>query len=215
MVGVCHGNVQRARELVERQPALANANHDWGFGDWESALGAASHMGRRDIAELLIAHGARPTLFSASMMGQIDVVKAFVAASPGVQRTLGPHGITLLAHARAGGAAAEPVLKFLQSLGDADRQPPTEPLESADRDALVGQYRFGPGPRDHFVIDVQNERLGIERPGTVRRFLMHTGNLVFFPSGAPAVKIAFARENSRVTRMTIADPDVWVTAQRT
>jgi hypothetical protein len=35
-----------------------------------------------------------------------DVVKALVAARPGVQRTLGPHGITLLAHAEVGGNAA-------------------------------------------------------------------------------------------------------------
>ena len=55
--------------------------------------------GRREIAEFLLAHGARPTVFSAAMLGQLDVVKAFVSASPGVQRTLGPHGITLMAHA--------------------------------------------------------------------------------------------------------------------
>ena len=44
-VGVSHADVKRVRELVERQPALANAVVDWGFGDWETALGAASHMG--------------------------------------------------------------------------------------------------------------------------------------------------------------------------
>ncbi len=105
MVGVSHANLARVREMVERQPALANAAYDWGFGDWENALGAASHMGRRDIAEVLLAHGARPSLFSAAMMGQLDVVRAFVTATPGVQRVLGPHGITLLAHAKAGGPA--------------------------------------------------------------------------------------------------------------
>jgi len=57
---------------------------DWGFGDWESALGAASHVGNREIAEYLIAHGARPSLFSATMLGHLDVVKAFIAAQPGV-----------------------------------------------------------------------------------------------------------------------------------
>ena len=48
VVGVSHRDLARVRELVERQPALANATIDWGFGDWESALGAASHVGRRD-----------------------------------------------------------------------------------------------------------------------------------------------------------------------
>ncbi len=73
-VAAAHTRIERVRELVEASPALAKAAWDWGFGDWESALGAASHMGRVDIAELLIAHGARPNLFTFAMLGQLDVV---------------------------------------------------------------------------------------------------------------------------------------------
>jgi len=214
VVTVSHFDLNRVRELVEGHPTLANAAIDWGFGDWESALGAASHVGRREIAELLIAHGARPTIFSAAMLGQLDVVKAFVAASPGVQRTLGPHAITLLAHARAGGAGAADVVKYLETIGDADRRPTTQPLEQSDRDAVVGEYGFGPGPRDRFVIDVRNDQLGIERPGASRRLLIHTGGLVFFPSGVPSVKIAFARSGARASQLTIANPEVLLTATR-
>ena len=75
-VTVAHGNVKRLRELVDAHPSLAKAAIDWGFGDWEDALGAASHVGNREIAEYLIAKGARPTLYSATMLGQLDVVKA-------------------------------------------------------------------------------------------------------------------------------------------
>lgn len=57
-VTVAHFNYDRVKELVSARPALAKACWDWGYGDWESALGAASHTGRRDIAELLIEHGA-------------------------------------------------------------------------------------------------------------------------------------------------------------
>ena len=78
MVGVAHGNVARVRELLASHPALAKAGWDWGFGDWETALSAASHVGNREIAQLLLDHGARPTLFSAAMLGQLDVVRAFV-----------------------------------------------------------------------------------------------------------------------------------------
>ena len=72
---------------MARQPTLSKATFDWGFGDWETALGAASHVGSREIAELLIANGAHPTIFSAAMLGQLDAVKAFVEAAPGIQKT--------------------------------------------------------------------------------------------------------------------------------
>ena len=214
MVGIAHTDLKRVRELVEKQPALANASVDWGFGDWENALGAASHVGRREIAEFLLANGARPTVFSAAMLGHLDVIKAFVAASPGVQRILGPHGITLMAHARAGGAGAVEVVSYLESVGDADRRSPTQPLDAAGRDAVVGEYTFGPTDRDRFVIDVRNDQLGIERPGHTRRILFHTGDLVFFPSGVPSFRIAFARVGALATQLTLANPDVFVTAKR-
>jgi hypothetical protein len=53
MVTVAHGNVGRVRELLSNRPALANAGWDWGFGDWETPLGAASHDGNREIALFL------------------------------------------------------------------------------------------------------------------------------------------------------------------
>jgi hypothetical protein len=214
VVGVSHGNLARVRELVERQPALARAAVDWGFGDWETALGAAAHTGRREIAELLLANGAPPTLFSAAMLGQLDVVRALVTARPGVQGMLGPHGITLLAHARTGGPDAAAVVQYLEGLGGADIRSATQPLAPADRDAVIGRYRFGPGPRDHFDVDVDRDQLGIVRPGADRRSLFHTGDLVFYPVGVPSVKVAFAREGGKVTRLTVADPQVLVTATR-
>lgn len=214
-VGSSHANVKRIRELIERQPALARASIDWGYGDWETCIDAASHVGNKPIADFLLANGARPTIFSAAMMGQLDVVKAFVAARPGVQRPYGPHGITLMAHARAGGADAAPVVQYLTTLGDADTPLPSTTLDAADRDAIAGKYIYGPGPRDYFVIDVQQDRLRIDRPGGPSRpWLIHTGNMVFFPAGVPTAKIAFAREGGKVSRMTLADPSVMVTATR-
>src|SRR5262245_33821114 len=214
-VGASHGNVARIRELVEKQPAMARASIDWGFGDWETCIDAAAHVGNKPIADFLLSHGARPTIFSAAMMGQLDAVKAFVAARPGIQKTLGPHGITLMAHAKAGGPDAAAVVQYLSALGDADVPTPTQPIAPADRDALAGKYVYGAGPRDYFTIDVQQDRLGIDRPGgPARRFLMHVGDLVFFPSGVPTAKIAFAKEGGKVTQLTLADPNVSVTAKR-
>src|SRR5262245_26832962 len=68
MVIASHGNLPRVKTLLSRWPTLAKAAIDWGYGDWEDALGAASHTGRREIADLLVANGARPTLFSAAML---------------------------------------------------------------------------------------------------------------------------------------------------
>ena len=215
-VGASHGNFARIRELVEKQPAMARASIDWGFGDWETCLDAAAHVGNKPITDFLLTHGARPTIFSAAMMGQLDAVKAMIAARPGIQKTLGPHGITLMSHAQAGGLDAAPVVQFLATLGDADLPTPTQPLAPADRDALAGKYVYGPGPRDYFTIDIQRDLLGIDRPNSpARRGLGHLGNLVFFPTGVPTVKIAFLRENGKVTQLTLADPSVMLTAKRT
>jgi hypothetical protein len=219
-VGVSHRDLKRLQELVERQPALARASTDWGFGDWEACIDAASHVGNKPIADFLLTNGARPTIFSAAMMGQLDVVKAFIAARPGVQRSLGPHGLTLMWHAKQGGPDAAPVVQYLTAVGDADVQPTTLPLATADRDALVGKYTYGSGPRDYFTIEVRRdmlkrEQLVIERPGAPsRQNLYHVGDLVFFPTGVPSTKIAFAKAGEKITQLTIADPNVMLTARR-
>src|SRR6185312_583629 len=112
-VGVAHGDLERVRALLDEQPALLNAAWDWGGGDWETGLGAAAHMGRRDIAELLLAHGARLDVFAAAMLGDVDVVRAILEAHPGARAARGPHGISLRAHAEAGGEPARAVLELL------------------------------------------------------------------------------------------------------
>ena len=118
-VGCAHGDLARIEELHHLHPALVNAAWDWGGGDWETALGAAAHVGRRDIAGFLLGHGARLDVFAAAMLGQLDVVRAAVEADPSTRRCPGPHGISLLAHAEAGGAEAAPVAAYLRSLDTA------------------------------------------------------------------------------------------------
>jgi hypothetical protein len=210
VVATAHGNLARLRELVGERPALARAAVDWGFGDWETALGAASHMGRRDIAEHLIANGARPSIFSAAMLGQLDVVKAFVAASPGIQRIPGPHSISLLAHARAGGPPAGAVRQYLEALGDADGQP-SAPITDAETATLTGTYVFGAGASDRIAIAVEPFGLTFTRQGAIGRPLRHLGNRVFHPAGAADVRIAFA---GTPPAMTITDGALTVTARR-
>jgi hypothetical protein len=205
---VAHGNVKRLRELVDAHPSLAKAAWDWGFGDWETALGAASHVGNREIAEYLIEKGAHPTIFSAAMLGHLEIVKAFVAAQPGVQRITGPHSISLLSHARAGKAAAEPVLRYLESLGDAG-DPASSPINEDELKELTGVYTFGTGDTDRIEIAVARGQLQFTRKGRDARNLVHIGNHVFFPVGAAAVRIRFASNT-----ITVHDPDPVITAKR-
>jgi hypothetical protein len=115
-VANAHGDLDAVRDALAAEPALANAAWDWGGGDWETGLGAAAHMGRRDIAELLLAHGARIDLFAAAMLGEIEVVRAILTAHPEMRDARGPHTIPLRAHAEAGGEQARPVGELLDSL---------------------------------------------------------------------------------------------------
>jgi hypothetical protein len=114
-VSVAHGNFERVKELLQKEPDLVNAARDWGGGDWETGLGAAAHMGRADIAYYLLARGARLDLFAAAMLGKLEIVKAAYEDNPDIVTIPGPHGIPLIAHAKAGGENAAAVLRFLES----------------------------------------------------------------------------------------------------
>jgi hypothetical protein len=114
-----HADLPATKAMLAEQPALLNATWDWGGGDFEMGIGGAGHMGNREIAEFLIGQGARLDVFVAAMLGKADVVRAMLTAWPGLLQSKGPHGITLLRHARAGGEPARLVVDYLQSLGAA------------------------------------------------------------------------------------------------
>lgn len=115
-VRAAHVDLDATRSLLDEQPKLVNAAWDWGGGDWETALGGASHMGRPDIAVHLLEHGARMDIFAAAMLGKLAIVKAAIDAYPETRHVLGPHGIPLMKHAQKGGDAAKPVVEYLESL---------------------------------------------------------------------------------------------------
>jgi hypothetical protein len=112
-----HADLAGTKALLTDQPGLLNATWDWGGGDFESGIGGAGHMGNRAIAEFLIGQGARFDIFVAAMLGRIDCVRAALTAWPELVHSKGPHGISLLRHARAGGEASAAVAEYLQSKG--------------------------------------------------------------------------------------------------
>lgn len=115
-VGVSHGNFERVKELLAQEPALINATWDWGGGDFETAIGAASHMGNKAIANFLLKNGARIDIFAAAMLGKLDIVKAALLAYPDAIDIPGPHGIPLIDHAEVGGEDAKSIVEYLNSL---------------------------------------------------------------------------------------------------
>ena len=118
-----HSDLDMVKKLLDKEPMLLNAMMDWGAGDWESALGGASHMGRRDIVEYLLERGARIDIFCATMMGQCDAVKSFLTLQPKLIDARGPHGFTLHFHAQLAGKDAKKMVDYLQSIKRIELRP--------------------------------------------------------------------------------------------
>jgi hypothetical protein len=220
VVGAAHFDEKRVKELVTTYPELVNACWDWGFGDWETPLGAAAHTGQREIAEFLLAHGARIDIFAAAMLGHTDVVKAFVAAQPGIQRSLGPHGLSLLAHARAREKSAADTVAYLEKLGDAEGGLKPVALETKDKQKYLGTFAADAlgltfvcrlNRAELLVVDVQTS----ENQSNGR--LIHSlGSDEFFPAGVPSVRIQFAFEKGKekASALTLRGTVPEVTLQR-
>ena len=216
VVGASHGNIDLVRSLVTEQPSLAKVSWDWQLGDWETPLGAASHVGRRDIAELLIAHGARPTLFSAAMLGQIDTVRAYLEADPSLFLLHGPHGISLTRHAQAGGADAADVVGYLLERFGPDPVP--FGFEAGEREAARygGRFRFDTDPPVELVVGVRNGWLmvGAGADPTGRMLPVDGEDDVFHPTGSPAVRLTFRVRDGRTTRLDVTDGPFSGTGER-
>jgi hypothetical protein len=118
-----HSDLAMVKKLLDKEPALLNGTMDWGAGDWETGLGGASHMGRKDIAGYLLERGARIDIFCAAMMGQLDAVRALLTLEPKLIDAMGPHGFTLHFHAQVGGKESEHVLDYLQSIKKLELKP--------------------------------------------------------------------------------------------
>ena len=116
-VKVAHSDLDKVKDMLKQYPLLLNSSWDWGGGDFETALGAAGHMGRKDIADFLLSNGARADIFVLAMLGKTEIVKAMLRDFPSLLNSNGPHGFTLLHHAVKGGKDSEELVSHLKSLG--------------------------------------------------------------------------------------------------
>ena len=116
-VGASHGKIEVVKELVAEFPNLIYSKWDWGGGDFETGLGAASHVGNKPLANFLLEKGARINLFTLTMLGKTKIVKSIIKEYPDMIHSLGAHGYTLLHHAKRGGEEAEDLVEFFSKQG--------------------------------------------------------------------------------------------------
>ncbi|WP_431121116.1 hypothetical protein [Flagellimonas flava] len=114
-VFAAHRSLEETQKILEKHPLLLNCANQFIKGDFETAVGGASHMGRRDIVDYLVSKGARLDIFNYAFLGYDDFVKKMIADHPHLLRAPGPHGFTLLHHAEVGKQME--LAEWLQSKG--------------------------------------------------------------------------------------------------
>jgi len=112
-----HGDIAKMQVMMKEHPNLIYSKFDWGNGDFEAAIEGAGHVGNKDIANLLLDAGSRVTLFVLTMLGRTELVKPILEAYPKLVFANGPHGFTMLHHAKVGGAEGQALYDYLQQKG--------------------------------------------------------------------------------------------------
>ena len=112
-----HGDLAKVQTMVKDNPNLIYSKFDWGNGDFEAAIEGAGHVGNKDIANFLLDAGSRVTLFVLTMLGKTELVKPILEAYPKLIFANGPHGFTMLHHAKVGGKDGEELFNYLQEKG--------------------------------------------------------------------------------------------------
>ncbi len=225
VVGASHFNLDRVKELVDKRPELSRATWDWAFGDWETAIGAASHVGRRDIVAYLMSKGARPDIFTYAMLGEYEVVRGMIEATPGVEEIAGPHGISLLRHAEIGSRnkdlttvqkeQAQKLVTYLQELGNAGGKSDYLEMAEDDKEKYLGDYMYGEGPNDGFSIKLNMRKMiALGKLGQFGGGLLMLSENRFTYNGTPSVEISFTIENDRVIALTVHEPDLTLVAKK-
>lgn len=226
VVGKSHFDLDRVKALVDPRPELARATWDWSFGDWETAIGAASHVGRRDIIEYLMSKGARPDIFTYATLGSYASVKAMIETTPGIQSTFGPHGISLFRHAKSGLRMKDEMttaqqddcnrlIEYLESLGDADPKEPNIEMSEDQKQKYLGDYMYGDGEKDGFSIKLNMRKLlSLGKLGTFGGALYQKEKDVFTYNGISSVEIHFGWTEDQVTSLTIKEPGLELTAKK-
>jgi uncharacterized protein len=105
------GAIGKVRELVGAKGGLVNARN----AQQQSAVLMSCYLGRKEIRDLLIEKGATLELHEAVAAGNLNRVKQWVEAEPGLAKSYSPDGFPALALATVFGH--EDVARYLHGKG--------------------------------------------------------------------------------------------------
>jgi hypothetical protein len=159
------------------------------------------------------------------MLGQYEVVKATCEANPGIQQVEGPHGFNLMFHARIGlrikgrtssqKEQSQRLVDYLQQLGDADPSIESTDLAEADKQAYLGDYKYGDGPEDGFSVKLNMRKLlSLGKIGSFGGALFCVAPDTFRYNGTSSVTITFQRKLDQVVSLTLEEPGLTLTATK-
>ncbi|MFY0650482.1 MAG: hypothetical protein JXQ96_00545 [Cyclobacteriaceae bacterium] len=112
-----HKDLDKVKSMLNDYPNLLYCRYDWGNGDFEEAIEGAGHLGNKEIANYLIEQGARVNIFVLTMLGKVKIVKSMLQEYPNLVNAKGPHGFTLLHHAKVGGEESRELFDYFQEKG--------------------------------------------------------------------------------------------------
>ena len=115
-----HGDFAKVKSMLTEYPNLIYSKFDWGNGDYEAAIEGAGHVGNKEIANFLLDAGSRVTLYILTMLGKTSLVTPILEQYPQLLHAKGPHGFTLLHHAKVGGEDGKELYAYFQSKGLTD-----------------------------------------------------------------------------------------------
>jgi hypothetical protein len=138
-----------------------------------------------------------------------------------VQHIAGPHGISLLQHAKNGQSAdkgdtadARKLVDYLVALGDADSLK-YEDMQQTDKQKYLGDYKYGNGELDGFTIKLNMRKLlTLGKIGKFGGALYKTGENKFIYNGTSSVQVSFFLKDDKVISLTVTEPGLALTAKK-
>jgi len=118
VVGAAHNDLEATRRSVERYPELTHSVAT----TTEGAVEGCAHLGRREIVDFLLEHGAPYSLPTAIMRGDVAWARRLLAEDPLRIHERGPHDFALLWYPAIGGGLLDLAELLLDAGCEVERQ---------------------------------------------------------------------------------------------